>query len=220
MNRAEESIHRHEIAFRGKEIFVNRAKPHIIVCGAGALGSNAINILARQGFTNISVIDKDKVEAHNTANQLFGKSDVGAAKVRALATKMQREVGVKINPVQKELNASNAKKLFKDADLIVDTFDNFDSRRVVSDTAAELGIPCIHAGMSDDGFSEVKWNRFYKIPEVEVKQEDVCEYPLAVNLVHFTVGLLVEVIVRYVDEHKRVNIDFTLNDLKVTRREM
>lgn len=220
MNRAEEDIHRHEIAFRGKEIFVQRAKSRIVICGAGALGSNAMNILARQGFTNLAVIDKDKVEAHNTANQLFGKSDVGAAKVRACANKMVREVGVKIEPVQKELIESNAKKLFKNAALVVDTFDNFESRKAVKKTTEALNIACVHAGMSDDGFSEIKWDSCYKIPEVEVEQDDVCEYPLAVNLVHFTVCLLVETIVKYVDENKRINIDFTLNDLKVTRREI
>jgi len=220
VNRQEQSLHRHEIAFRGKEIFEKRSKSHIVICGAGALGSNAMNILARQGFTNLAVIDKDKVESHNTANQLFGKSDVGASKVRVCANKMAREVGVKIEPIQKELTDSNAKKLFKNASLIVDTFDNFESRKVVQKTASGLTMPCVHAGMSDDGFSEVKWDSFYKVPEVEVDQDDVCEYPLAVNLVHFTVCLLVESVVRYVDENKKVNIDFTLNDLKVSRREI
>ena len=220
MNRAEEDIHRHEIAFRGKEIFEKRAKSCIVICGAGALGSNAMNILARQGFTNLAVIDKDKVEAHNTANQLFGKGDVGAAKVRACANKMVREVGVRIEPIQKELIESNVIKLFKNASLVVDTFDNFESRKIVKKTTEALNIGCVHAGMSDDGFSEIKWDSYYRVPEIEVEQDDVCEYPLAVNLVHFTVCLLVEVIVKYVDENKRVNIDFTLNDLKVTRREI
>jgi len=216
MNRSEEDLHRHEIAFRGLEIFEKRSQHKIVICGAGALGSNLLNVIARQGFTSLSLIDMDKVESHNVANQLFGKSDVGSAKVRACANKMFRELGVKIEPIFKELKQNNTIKLFKKASLIVDTFDNFESRKIVKDHC--LDLPCVHAGMSDDGFSEIKWNSDYKIPETEVEQNDVCEYPLAVNLVHFTVCLLAEAIIRFIDLGQKINFDFTLTDLKVTSR--
>lgn len=220
LTKTDQGIHRHEIAFRGLETFEKRSEPLILICGAGALGSNLLNLISRLGFTNLRIIDKDKVELHNTANQLYGRSDVGAAKVRACSNKMLREVGCRIDAIQQELNESNTKKIFKGANLIVDTFDNFESRRVIKEASITLNIPCIHAGMSDSGFSEIKWNTYYNIPKIEVEQNDVCEYPLAVNLVHFTVCLLSEAICEYFDKDKKINIDFTLNDLKISRREI
>jgi len=215
---SDQSVHRHEIAFRGQDTFEKRSKPLIVICGVGALGSNLINLISRQGFTNLCIIDKDKVESHNIANQLYGKTDVGAAKVRSCANRLLREIGCKVNAIQETLTSNNTKKLFKDAALVVDTFDNFESRQVIKNACTI--IPCLHAGMSDSGFSEIKWNDTYNIPTVEFEQKDVCEYPLAVNLVHFTVCLLSEVICQFIDRSVKVDIDFTLNDLKVFRREL
>lgn len=216
LSKDEKNILRHELAFRGEEVLEARAKSLIVICGAGALGSNLSNVLLRQRFNSIRVIDNDKVEAHNIANQFFGKADVGASKVRALANKVFRDLGYKIDSINQKLINSNAKKFFKDASLVVDTFDNFESRSIVKDACEKFNIPCVHAGMSDNGFCEVKWDGFYKIPKVEITQNDVCEYPLSLNLVHFTVCLIAEVIVDFIDKKRRTNIEFTLNDLAIS----
>lgn len=46
----------------------------VLVIGAGALGSYVTFGLARMGVRDISVIDFDKVEAHNLPNQFFAES--------------------------------------------------------------------------------------------------------------------------------------------------
>jgi hypothetical protein len=216
LDKNRQNILRHEIAFRGEATLEKRAKSLIVVCGAGALGSNLINSLLRQHFPNIRVIDNDKVESHNIANQIYGKADVGAAKARACANRMFRDLGYKIEAVHKELIHGNAKKLLKGAALVLDTFDNFESRGTVKEACGKLSLPCIHVGMSDDGFSEVKWNEVYRIPEVEVEQEDICEYPLALNLVWTTVCMAAEAVVAFIDQGKKLNLEFTLGDLAIS----
>lgn len=64
---------------------------HIIGCGA--IGSTVAENLVRFGITKITLYDFDTVEAHNIANQMFRNTDIGKAKVDALA-----EYLTEINP--------------------------------------------------------------------------------------------------------------------------
>lgn len=73
----------------------NKEKIHIIGCGS--VGSTVAELIARAGVTNITLWDFDKVEAHNIANQLFRKDDIGKPKVEALADML-----AEINPEIKE----------------------------------------------------------------------------------------------------------------------
>lgn len=55
---------------------------HIIGCGS--VGSTVAENLARSGITKFALWDFDLVEAHNLANQMFRKKDIGKKKVDAL----------------------------------------------------------------------------------------------------------------------------------------
>lgn len=209
MNRNRE----HELSYRSPTSFEKMQFAKVFVCGAGALGSNLINILCRQGYEKVSVIDMDRVEKHNVANQLYTLRDVGQKKANALKGIMLQSIKVKINAIDKELSSSNTNKFLSNQDVIVDVFDNWKSRRLVSEFSNDFGVPCVHAGMSDDGFSEIKWNDFYKIPDVDVEQKDVCDYPLASNLVHITSSVLAEIVTQFVTEGSKLNREFTLKDV-------
>jgi len=208
-------MNEHEVSYRSSDVFKKMQNTKICVCGVGALGSNLVNVLLRQGIGNITVIDMDRVEESNVATQVYTLRDVGQKKTRALQSLMHQATKKVIEPVDKQLRANNARKLLKGQDIVVDVFDNWESRGLVKDTCDDLKIPCIHAGMSDDGFAEIKWNNIYSIPVVEVKQEDICDYPLAANLVHFTVAVLSEVIVQFISNGKQLNREITLKDTGV-----
>src|SRR3954471_21249113 len=101
----------HEELYRGPGPLAKLRDVRIAICGAGALGSNLADNLARQGFSRLRVIDHDRVEEHNVGTQLYGESEVGVWKVEALRNRLFRACGVEIEPVRKELNAGNAKSL-------------------------------------------------------------------------------------------------------------
>lgn len=208
-------MNEHEINYRSEDAFDKIQKFNICVCGAGALGSNLVSVLLRQGFNKITVIDMDRVEDKNVATQIYTLRDVGQKKAKAIQSLMHQATKKVVNCVDKQLRANNAQKLLKGHDIVVDVFDNWESRRLVNDACFCLKIPCVHAGMSDDGFAEIKWNDKYKIPKVEVEQEDICDYPLAANLVHFTVAVLAESIVQHVTTGKYLNREITLKDIGV-----
>lgn len=60
----------------------NNEEIHII--GTGAIGSTVAIQLARMGFENITLWDKDVVEAKNVCNQTFNQTQIGQPKVQAL----------------------------------------------------------------------------------------------------------------------------------------
>lgn len=208
-------MNEHEINYRSKKAFDKMRDTKMVVCGAGALGSNLISSLARQGFDKLSVIDMDRVEQKNVATQIYSLKDVGQKKVNALRGIIYQNNKKIIDIIDKELNKNNFLKLLDNYDLIIDVFDNWPSRRLVSDAGFSLKIPVIHAGMSDNGFSEIKWNDNYKIPENDHEQEDICDYPLAANLVYLTVAVLAEIITQFIIHSEMNNREITLRDINI-----
>jgi molybdopterin-synthase adenylyltransferase len=95
---------------------------------------------------------------------------------------------------------------------VLDTFDNSVSRRLVQDTCRRLGLSCLHVGLNAD-YAEVLWDDGYRVPSNV--GADVCDYPLARNLVLLAVAVASEVVVRFVVEGKRENWTVTLKDFAV-----
>lgn len=204
----------HEGLYRGDNALKTLAQVRITVCGAGAVGSNLVNNLVRQGMRNITVIDFDRVEAHNIGTQTYTESGVGMFKVEALQAEMFRAAGVEITAIRQELTERNIKKLLKNTDLVIDGFDNHTARALVTEYCQTAKIPCLHVGLSAD-YAEVVWNEGYTVPHDTV-EADVCDYPMARNLIQFAVTLASEAVVRFVLEEQRQNYSFTLRDLQVT----
>src|SRR5215470_19711627 len=185
----------HESLYRGDEAIVRLGAARIVVCGAGALGSQLTEHLVRQGVRQLTVIDDDRVEAHNIGTQVYEEADVGTPKAEVLRARCFRAAGVEINAITKRLTEQNVAKLLRGADLVCDTFDNSASRGLVTTYCREQGIACLHLGVNAD-YGEVRWNEVYRVPG-DVLTGNVCDYPLARNLVLFVIALGGEAIVRF-----------------------
>jgi hypothetical protein len=207
----------HEVLYRGQGAIDRLAQVHLVMCGAGAVGSNLVDSLVRQGFQRLTVIDFDRIEAHNVGTQTYAESDVGAFKVEVLQAEVFRAVEVEIEAVRQRLTARNVGKYLHGADLVVDGFDNHESRALVTEHCRANRIPCLHVGLSAD-YAEVLWNQTYRVPhDVEQEGADVCDYPLARNLIQFAVALAGEAVVRFVLEDRQQNYSFTLRDLRINK---
>ncbi|MGE5191270.1 MAG: hypothetical protein ACM3U2_02130 [Deltaproteobacteria bacterium] len=114
------------------------------------------------------------------------------------------------------LSAATARKLLKGAGLVIDTFDNSASRRLVQTFCAENALACLHVGLFAD-YGEVIWNEQYRVPGDAAG--DVCDYPLARNLVILTVAIASEILLRSLLEGDRENWSITLRDFAVRRLE-
>jgi molybdopterin/thiamine biosynthesis adenylyltransferase len=202
----------HEQLYRGADTLARLAAARITLCGAGALGSHLADNLVRQGVGSLKVIDRDRVEEHNVSTQLYGEADVGAWKVEVLRNRLFRAAGVEIEAVNKELTERTARGLLKESGLVVDTFDNSVSRRLVQEQCRALGLPCLHVGLFAD-YAEVVWDEVYRVPNDVAG--DACDYPLARNLVLLAVAVASETLVRFVMNGTRQNWSVTLGDFAV-----
>src|SRR3954468_24669602 len=101
----------HEERYRGADKLAALKDARIVLCGAGAVGSNLADNLVRQGFSTLRVIDHDRVEEHNVGTQLYGESEVGVWKVDALRNRLFRACGVEVDAVRKELTGESARAL-------------------------------------------------------------------------------------------------------------
>lgn len=204
----------HEEAYRTKELMNKIEKTPLLFCGCGAIGSNMINEAARTGFKNISVIDMDRVEDHNRSTQIWGRRDVGQFKAAIIKNRLFQDMGVQINAISKKLDESNIRKLLTTEGIVVDGFDNSDSRKLVTEYCHNKNITCLHVGLFQN-YAEVIWNERYNVPG-KTKGQDVCEYPLARSVIMLAVITGIEVIIRYVDQGVKENYTITLKDLKIT----
>ncbi len=121
------------------------AAARVAVIGAGGLGSSVILALASSGVGTLGIIDDDVVDLGNLHRQIIHSVDaIGTAKVASAAARARTlapEVVVIEHPVR--LTARNARELLSGYDLVVDGSDTFDTRNVVDDAAADLGIPVV-----------------------------------------------------------------------------
>ncbi|NML08822.1 HesA/MoeB/ThiF family protein [Sphingobium sp. AR-3-1] len=121
----------------------------VAVIGAGGIGSPAILYLAAAGVGTIRVIDNDAVALSNLQRQImFGTADVGAPKAEAAMAAVARiNPDVKLIPINARIDAHNAAIMLRDADVILDGCDNFDTRLAVADSAQHLRIPLVSAAV-------------------------------------------------------------------------
>ncbi|WP_400997042.1 ThiF family adenylyltransferase [Agromyces sp. GXQ0307] len=121
------------------------ARSHVVVLGAGGLGSAVIPALAAAGVGRLTIVDDDVVEPTNLHRQtLHRDTDVGRAKVdSATDAAALLAPDATLRGVRARFDAGNADDLLADADLVVDGTDDLLTRYVADDAAARAGIPLV-----------------------------------------------------------------------------
>jgi molybdopterin/thiamine biosynthesis adenylyltransferase len=206
------SIFFHEQLHRTPSLMAKIKEFPVTVCGAGALGANIVENLARSGFGKLVVIDRDRIEERNLSTQPYYKSDIGAYKAKILTNTLYRALGVAVDGRSQELTATNTMQLLRDTDLVIDTFDNSLARQVVKDYCQDAQLPCLHVGLASE-YAEVIWNDIYRVPSPA--NDDVCDYPLARNLVMLTVAVACEVVMTFVESGQQPSFTVTLGDFAI-----
>ncbi|MBD1381891.1 thiazole biosynthesis adenylyltransferase ThiF [Metabacillus arenae] len=124
---------------------------HILIIGAGALGSASAEMLTRAGIGKITMADRDYVEWSNLQRQqLYTEEDAENRLPKAIAAKQRLKAvnsEVEIESVVEDITAQSIELLLKDhCDLIIDATDNFETRLLINDAAQKYKIPWIYGG--------------------------------------------------------------------------
>ena len=134
----------------------------VLCVGAGGLGSPTILYLAAAGIGTIGILDFDKVELTNLQRQIIHtQNDLGKSKAQSAKEKVnQLNPGVEVILHELKLDESNALRIFKDYDLIIDCTDNFATRYLINDAAALLDKPYVWGSIYQfDGQASVFWSK-------------------------------------------------------------
>jgi molybdopterin/thiamine biosynthesis adenylyltransferase len=207
----------HEEVYRTEKLLRAMASTNVTVCGCGAIGSNLIDNMCRQGFAFLTVIDMDRIEDHNRSTQIWDRPEIGLLKADTMKRRAYNSTGATITPFAKELTGENVKKLLRGSPLVVDSFDNSKSRQIIYDHCKGAKIECLHVGLYRD-YAEVIWNDSYLVPK-DTGALDVCEYPLARNVILLSVAVATESIIRFIQDGSKQSFTITLKDLKINRKE-
>ncbi|API93249.1 MULTISPECIES: ThiF family adenylyltransferase [unclassified Virgibacillus] len=134
----------------GKDGQEKLAEKHVVIVGAGALGSANSEMLARAGIGKITIIDRDYVEWSNLSRQqLFTEEDaeLSRTKAKAAAKRLQAiNSAITVEGIVEEFGPETAERLVEQADFVVDGTDNFNTRFIINDACAKAGVPWVYGG--------------------------------------------------------------------------
>ncbi|MDA2731205.1 molybdopterin-synthase adenylyltransferase MoeB [Bacillus cereus] len=133
------------IGDRGQEKIRNK---HVLIVGAGALGSASAESFVRAGIGKLTIIDRDYVEWSNLQRQqLYSEEDVREKLPKAIAAKNRLEKlnsEVQIDTFVMDACAENLEGLLENVDVIIDATDNFDIRFIINDLSQKYNIPWVY----------------------------------------------------------------------------
>ena len=127
---------------------------HVLVVGAGGLGSPVAMYLAASGVGRISLADPDKVDLTNLQRQIAHTTDrVGQNKVGSAAKALHAiNPEVRLTLLEKQLLAEDLDQLLSDIDVVVDCCDNFATRQAVNAACVKHRVPLVSgAALQMDG---------------------------------------------------------------------
>ena len=120
----------------------------MVVAGLGGLGACASTYLACAGIGHITLVDYDHVELSDLNRQiLYWERDIGESKPFLSSWKLtELNSSIKITPLFKRITGSNAQDIIKEADVVIDGMDNFETRCAINSACVKEEKPFIHGG--------------------------------------------------------------------------
>ena len=131
-----------EIDVAGQEKLLHS---HILVIGAGGLGSAAAPYLAAAGVGHITLMDHDVVELTNLQRQIMhAESSIGKSKVSSGKEFLQRlNSSIQIETIQAKATDPLLDELLPSVDVVLDCTDNFSTRHLINAACVKHQTPLV-----------------------------------------------------------------------------
>ena len=189
---------------------MSRKLPYrILLFGCGSLGANtALNVAQRFGNrVKFILVDYDKIEVVNLANQPWLDIHIGQSKVVALSQLLYRKAEVEAIPLNFKVEGDDFigylnSKVKDSIDLFVDAFDNSKSRIITTKIARLLKKPLLHIG-----FTEVTYIATWKdIFKGKQDREPICNRRELSTVVNLGAAISESVITEFLLSKKKINL--------------
>ncbi|MBA4142045.1 MAG: HesA/MoeB/ThiF family protein [Nitrosospira sp.] len=131
-----------QIGVQGQEALM---RSHVLVIGAGGLGSPIAMYLAASGIGKLTICDSDKVDLTNLQRQIVHSTDrIGAAKANsAKQTLAGINPDISVIALPERVDEKRLLHLASDADVVVDASDNFPTRNTINRVCVILEKPLV-----------------------------------------------------------------------------
>lgn len=130
----------------------NEKLKHFKVCvvGCGGLGGYIIEMLARIGIGNLTVVDKDVFDESNLNRQILSSEEnLGYSKALQAEKRINSinsDVSVKV--IQDSFNNKNGISIIHNHHVVVDALDNIESRLLLQEYCKKVNIPLVHGAIA------------------------------------------------------------------------
>ncbi|MBR7800434.1 HesA/MoeB/ThiF family protein [Undibacterium fentianense] len=127
---------------------------HVLIIGAGGLGSPAALYLASAGVGKITIVDDDEVDLTNLQRQIMHTSSrIGMQKVESARLSLQSiNPDVQVIALKERIQGDRLSELVASVDVVLDCSDNFATRHAVNRASVVHRVPLISgAAISFDG---------------------------------------------------------------------
>ena len=147
-----------DVFSRVKGIFDNRALADKVVCvvGMGSGGGIAALELAKAGVGNFSLIDFDRLKAHNISRHVCGLADVGRFKTRAVRDRILQHnpmASVQCHEVDITEDDDLLYSVVSESDLVIVATDTELSRYLINEACLASGTPAVYGGVYERAFA-------------------------------------------------------------------
>ncbi len=128
------------------------------IAGAGGIGSNVAMHLVRAGCGSLKLVDFDRVECSNLNRQFYFVDQIGKHKVEVLRENLLRiSPKAAIETARLRLTAENMLDTFSDCRLVVEGFDEQNSKKLLLEAFADQDIPVIAAsGIAGENIERIR----------------------------------------------------------------
>lgn len=131
-----------EVGVEGQEKIL---QSHVLVIGAGGLGSPVVLYLATAGVGRITLVDDDVVDVTNLQRQIAHTlADIGEYKANSAMKKIANiNTDVQVIPVLKRADAALLNSLVEQANVVIDCCDNFATRHAINAACVQHHKPLV-----------------------------------------------------------------------------
>lgn len=131
-----------EVGIEGQQAILDA---HVLIIGAGGLGSPAALYLAASGVGQITIVDHDQVDMTNLQRQIAHTTDrVGQPKAQSAAQAMHAiNPDVQVRCIQERATPELLDQLVAQATVVLDCCDNYQTRQAVNAACVRHRVPLV-----------------------------------------------------------------------------
>jgi sulfur carrier protein ThiS adenylyltransferase len=118
---------------------------HVLIIGAGGLGSPAALYLAAAGVGSLVIADFDTLDVSNLQRQIsYQTNDIGSDKVILMKNRLESlNPEIRIRTINQEMDEEQLLLELMMTNLVLDCTDNMKSRRMINSACVKAKVPAI-----------------------------------------------------------------------------